>query len=55
MHYYLTNENALSGMVRLNNHQPISVIRFKGGMKVMKVAAELVAKRCESMGETIYY
>jgi len=42
-------------MVRFNNSQPISVIKFKGGMKTMKLAADLVAKRCESMGETTYY
>jgi hypothetical protein len=33
-------------MVKISNQQPISVIRFKGGMRVMKLAADLVAKRC---------
>lgn len=33
-------------MVKLNNQQPISVIKFRGGLKVIKLAADLVAKRC---------
>lgn len=33
----------------------MAILRFQGGMRVLKTASLIVAKRCESLGETTYY
>lgn len=53
--YYYTHEAAISSFNKIKKNVPLNIFHFKGGSKLLKLAGEIVAKRCESLGETTYY
>jgi hypothetical protein len=53
--YYLTSHPAVTPSLKLRKGRPCSVLSFRGGLRTVKLAGEVVAKRCESLGEVTYY
>lgn len=55
LQYFNTQAKVLSSGVKLRKMLPVGVFHFEGGLKAVKYALQIIARKSESLGETTFY